>query len=50
MMLLQEGIIISVFFASLLSFIVADRISKSQKKLNANPTAVVYEKKTGEVR
>ena len=31
MMLLQEGILISVFFASLLSYIVADRISKAQK-------------------
>lgn len=32
-MLIQEGILISVFFAALLSLIVADRIFKSQRKL-----------------
>ena len=32
-MLIQEGILISVFFAALLSMIVADRIFKSQRKL-----------------
>ena len=33
LMLIQEGILISVFFAALLSLIVADRIFKSQRKL-----------------
>ena len=32
-MLIQEGILISVFFAALLSLIVADRIFKSQCKI-----------------
>ena len=36
LMLIQEGILISVFFAALLSLIVADRIFKSQLK-NAIP-------------
>ena len=38
MMLIEEGILISVFFAALLSFIVSDRITKShvsKKKLLA---------------
>ena len=32
-MLIQEGILISVFFAALLSLIVADRIFKSQVRM-----------------
>jgi len=51
MMLLQEGILISIFFGSMLSFIVADRISRSQTLKAATPQhAVLFQKKTGEVR
>lgn len=34
LMLIQEGILISIFFASLLSLIIADRIFKSQLATN----------------
>ena len=48
-MLIQEGILISVFFAALMSLIVADRIFKSQRKLALPQTFINKTPKTNKV-
>ncbi len=49
MMLIQEGILISIFFAALLTMIIADRVFRCQKPKPVAPE-VTIDKKSGEAR